>query len=295
MGWLTDKIEKRLQDVGAGLVNYGYAAGNASEGAFKTALGQGMATSGTISYIPEVVGGNIVGGAVGELQDISGIHVISDETLNSLGEGSVSGWLRHEGTDLSESGVYDLGIAGGHVVTGFGQIVLGEGALSDVGVAITENLTDRQDGQDNQVTQDVAEVINPIGLSKWNFLIRVLEKMIFSDDLLQQAGIPDATIRSLNKNEYHDVVQKVKTAVEKQASKPVINPVDDVKGELMSGDVKVAGMTMARVLAGPDGWTAVGQNDRQFTALRAAQSGDFRTVEREWTAWRAAGGVWRND
>lgn len=53
--------------------------------------------------------------------------------------------------------------------------------------------------------------------------------------------------------------------------------------------------TYARILAGPDGWGALGDSNRGITAIRNAQQGLYPQVMESWNAWRAAGGTWRND
>lgn len=138
---------------------------------------------------------------------------------------------------------------------------------------------------ENKPADIAGSLFNPLG--KVGTIIQIGNIAIKAEDLLSESGYDLFSIR--DEAEYNRLINQAK--LEKQGEQLV----SESKSTLDSGSGEERAGLRARILLGPDGWSAVGNPSRGTNAIDKFRAGDYAGVDAEWQAWRAAGGSSRLD
>jgi hypothetical protein len=293
MGWGGDLWNYVTEDVGEGVGHLAVGIGQGIIGTTEVVAGGALATAG---YVVDPVLYTTAGFAVGVADSVNdgiGDPFNQADKLDDAQEaikwpGWGDGILVQTGENLAMDGLDNAAIAFGHGRDAATSFVPGGEDTDFAGETrdFVEAANNRNYGPADYAVQ---VLLSPNKLGK---VITIGGIIYDSTQLLRDNGtvLPD----ELTQEEYDSIWNREKSRIlTAMEIRSLQSDVEDA--EQASSLTQEQAGTYLRVLMGPDGWGALGDSARGMQAYSLYQAGDYAGLNREWQAWRSAGGIWRND
>jgi len=282
MAWF-DRIGEVFQGVGEVAVGGTKAVGG-------TAAYMGGATIGLAGFVVEPVVYAGAKAAAGLVEGLDQGNILASEEEYDTFQDETLAWPGWGNTAVSQYG-QDVMMAG---LTTAGEGAFGHGANAvELWTGTDSNPQNEQEfratmnaayGEPSPAVNLGVALLNPSTLGR---VINVAGVVWDSTEWLRSRGVE---VPPMTRNEYEQLLGSEIISAETSSLQS-----DVEEAEQSQSISREQAFTYARILAGPDGWSAFGDSNRGIAAIRHAQQGNYPQVMGSWNAWRAKGGTWRND